>query len=244
MPMTPAPSSPAITDRGRWIALVVLCVGVLMIILDSTVVNVALPAIQRDLGFSQANLAWVVNAYLISFGGLLLLALILASGMIWLISRSRYIPYVVEVDKLGYALTVPQPLTPASVPDVTARMQRYEVAAFIRDARSVTSDPLVEHQMLNSLLAHARGAADRFLDAYYHSDSFTHNPFKLAENCALHQAAPVAIRSTGANPRRIKFRTTWRARNCSMLCGIDCVASAGVTSKLLIRISAEPHRVQ
>src|ERR1700740_959869 len=74
MPMTPAPSSPAITDRGRWIALVVLCVGVLMIILDSTVVNVALPAIQRDLGFSQANLAWVVNAYLISFGGLLLLA--------------------------------------------------------------------------------------------------------------------------------------------------------------------------
>jgi EmrB/QacA subfamily drug resistance transporter len=74
MAMTPAPSSPAITDRGRWIALVVLCVGVLMIILDSTVVNVALPAIQRDLGFSQANLAWVVNAYLISFGGLLLLA--------------------------------------------------------------------------------------------------------------------------------------------------------------------------
>src|ERR1700757_3863550 len=91
-------------------------------------------------------------------GGLLRLALILASGMVWLISRSRYIPYVVEVDKLGYALTVPQPLTPTFVPDVTARMQRYEVAAFIRDARSVTSDPLVEHQMLNSLLAHSRGA--------------------------------------------------------------------------------------
>jgi EmrB/QacA subfamily drug resistance transporter len=61
-------------ERGRWIALVVLCVGMLMIILDSTVVNVALPSIQKDLGFSQANLAWVVNAYLISFGGLLLLA--------------------------------------------------------------------------------------------------------------------------------------------------------------------------
>src|SRR6202007_1473228 len=74
MAMTPAPSSPAVTDRGRWIALVVLCVGMLMIILDSTVVNVALPAIQHDLGFSQANLAWVVNAYLIAFGGLLLLA--------------------------------------------------------------------------------------------------------------------------------------------------------------------------
>jgi EmrB/QacA subfamily drug resistance transporter len=74
MAMTPGPTPSADADRGRWIALVVLCVGVLMIILDSTVVNVALPSIQRDLGFSQANLAWVVNAYLISFGGLLLLA--------------------------------------------------------------------------------------------------------------------------------------------------------------------------
>jgi EmrB/QacA subfamily drug resistance transporter len=62
------------TDRSRWIALVVLCVGMLMIVLDATVVNVALPAIQSDLGFSQAGLAWVVNAYLIAFGGLLLLA--------------------------------------------------------------------------------------------------------------------------------------------------------------------------
>jgi EmrB/QacA subfamily drug resistance transporter len=62
------------TDRSRWIALVVLCVGVLMIVLDATVVNVALPSIQSDLGFSQSALAWVVNAYLIAFGGLLLLA--------------------------------------------------------------------------------------------------------------------------------------------------------------------------
>jgi EmrB/QacA subfamily drug resistance transporter len=62
------------TDRERWISLYVLCVGVLMIVLDATVVNVALPAIQSDLGFSQSNLAWVVNAYLIAFGGLLLLA--------------------------------------------------------------------------------------------------------------------------------------------------------------------------
>jgi EmrB/QacA subfamily drug resistance transporter len=61
-------------DRRRWISLYVLCVGMLMIVLDATVVNVALPAIQRDLGFSQSSLAWVVNAYLIAFGGLLLLA--------------------------------------------------------------------------------------------------------------------------------------------------------------------------
>jgi EmrB/QacA subfamily drug resistance transporter len=62
------------TDRSRWLALYVLCVGMLMIVLDATIVNVALPTIQDDLGFSQNNLAWVVNAYLIAFGGLLLLA--------------------------------------------------------------------------------------------------------------------------------------------------------------------------
>ena len=62
------------SDRSRWIALIVLCVGFLMIILDQTIVNVALPSIQSDLGFTQSSLAWVVNAYLIAFGGLLLLA--------------------------------------------------------------------------------------------------------------------------------------------------------------------------
>jgi EmrB/QacA subfamily drug resistance transporter len=60
-------------ERERWISLVVLCAGFLMIILDQTIVNVALPSIQRDLHFSQSGLAWVINAYLIAFGGLLLL---------------------------------------------------------------------------------------------------------------------------------------------------------------------------
>ncbi len=60
--------------KNRWLALIVLCLGTLMIILDSTIVNVALPSIQHDLGFSQSSLTWVVNAYLIPFGGLLLLA--------------------------------------------------------------------------------------------------------------------------------------------------------------------------
>jgi EmrB/QacA subfamily drug resistance transporter len=68
-------NAPAVTDeRRRWLALYVLCTGMLMIVLDVTVVNVALPSIQTDLGFSGSSLAWVVNAYLISFGGLLLLA--------------------------------------------------------------------------------------------------------------------------------------------------------------------------
>jgi EmrB/QacA subfamily drug resistance transporter len=61
-------------DKTRWLALYVLCAGVLMIVLDMTVVNVALPSIKEDLDFSQSDLAWVVNAYLIAFGGLLLLA--------------------------------------------------------------------------------------------------------------------------------------------------------------------------
>ena len=61
-------------DRSRWTALIVLCTGMLMIVLDMTIVNVALPSIQVRLGFSQAGLAWVVNAYLIAFAGLLLLA--------------------------------------------------------------------------------------------------------------------------------------------------------------------------
>jgi MFS family permease len=60
-------------SRKRWLALLVLCFGDLMIVLDSTIVNVALPSIRADLGFSAASLAWVVNAYLLTFGGFLLL---------------------------------------------------------------------------------------------------------------------------------------------------------------------------
>src|SRR5437588_877677 len=58
---------------GRWLALMVLCLGTLMIVLDTTIVNVALPSIRVSLGFSEASLAWVVNAYLLTFGGFLLL---------------------------------------------------------------------------------------------------------------------------------------------------------------------------
>jgi EmrB/QacA subfamily drug resistance transporter len=72
--MTDTAASIGQNDRSRWMALVVLCVGMLMIVLDATIVNVALPSIQSDLGFSQSSLAWVVNAYLIAFGGLLLLS--------------------------------------------------------------------------------------------------------------------------------------------------------------------------
>src|ERR671924_440816 len=59
--------------RTRWIALYVLCLASLMIVLDMTIVNVALPSIKSDLGFTETSLAWVVNAYLLTYGGCLLL---------------------------------------------------------------------------------------------------------------------------------------------------------------------------
>jgi EmrB/QacA subfamily drug resistance transporter len=66
-------AGPDLDSRTRWTALVVLCLGNLMIVLDTTIVNVALPSIRVDLGFSESSLAWVVNAYLLTFGGFLLL---------------------------------------------------------------------------------------------------------------------------------------------------------------------------
>jgi type IV secretion system protein TrbF len=136
---------------------------------------------RREWDERYADLVLAKRNWQIAAGGLLALSLILAIGTVWVSTRSRYIPYVVEVDKLGYALTLPRPLTASANPSVIERMQRYEIAAFIHNARSVSDDPQVEQQQLDTLLAHARGAADHFLDGYYHADGFTHNPFKLAQ---------------------------------------------------------------
>src|SRR5579859_3922319 len=72
--MNLASTSSPVPSQRRWTALLVVCLAQLMIVLDSTIVNVALPAIQRDLHFSQGNLTWVVNAFLVTFGSFLLLA--------------------------------------------------------------------------------------------------------------------------------------------------------------------------
>src|SRR5580700_8409870 len=61
-------------NRRRWLALIVVCLAMLMNVLDTTVVNVALPRIQQDLHFTQAGLAWVIDAYLVAFAGFLLMA--------------------------------------------------------------------------------------------------------------------------------------------------------------------------
>jgi EmrB/QacA subfamily drug resistance transporter len=72
--MNPAPLATATSNRRRWMALLIVCLAQLMIVLDTTIVNVALPAIQRDLHFTQGNLTWIVNAFLVTFGSFLLLA--------------------------------------------------------------------------------------------------------------------------------------------------------------------------
>jgi type IV secretion system protein TrbF len=129
----------------------------------------------------------------IAFGALALVTLGLIACVMWLSARIRYVAYVVEVDKLGYALEQAQPLTPTASPDAVTRMMRYEVALYIREARSVSNDPTVEQQQLNALLAHTvkLSAADRFLDAYFHNDSAAKNPFVIG----MHRTVTVQIDS-------------------------------------------------
>jgi type IV secretion system protein TrbF len=146
---------------------------------------------RREWDERYADLVLGKRNWQIAAGGLLLLSLILAGGVVWQSTRSRFIPYVVEVDKLGYGLTVPKPLIPSTDPALVDRMERYELASFIRNSRSVSSDPSAEQHMLNDMLAHAKGAADKYLDEYFHSDNFAHNPFKKAE----HQTVAVQIDS-------------------------------------------------
>ena len=72
--LSPLSSLSANPDRRRWMSLVVVCLAQLMIVLDTTIVNVALPSIQHDLHFTQGNLTWVIDAFLVTFGSFLLLA--------------------------------------------------------------------------------------------------------------------------------------------------------------------------
>src|SRR5579864_365238 len=75
----------------------------------------------------------------IASAGLMLLSLVLAVGIVCMSARSKVIPYIVEVDKLSYAITIPTALTASNTPATVERMKRYEIAAFIRDARAVSS---------------------------------------------------------------------------------------------------------
>ena len=98
----------------------------------------------------------------------------------WQASRTHYVVYAVQVDKQGYALTQAQPLAAETGPGTFERIERHEVAAFIRDVRAVSSDPQAEQERFNAMHAHARGAADRFLADYFHEDP-SHNPFRTGQ---------------------------------------------------------------
>src|SRR5436190_1543523 len=90
------------SSRKRWLALIVLCLGDLMIVLDTTIVNVALPSIREDLAFTETSLVWVVNAYMLTYGGFLLLGGLLTDALSWHWVFLVNIPIGVAV----YALTV------------------------------------------------------------------------------------------------------------------------------------------
>jgi type IV secretory pathway TrbF-like protein len=81
-------------------------------------------------------------------------------------------PYIVEVDKLGYAITIPTALNASNTPATVERMKSYEVAAFIRNARSVCGDPTVGRNMPNDLLAPAHNAANKFFESCFDFDCF------------------------------------------------------------------------
>ena len=112
--------------------------------------------------------------------GSMAVSAILAAGMVWQAARTHYAVYAVQVDKQGYALTEAQPLAAAGGPGTLEKIERYQLAEFIRDARSVSSDPQAEQERLNAMHAHARGAADHFLADYFHADP-AHNPFRIGQ---------------------------------------------------------------
>ena len=144
----------------------------------------------------------------ITSAGLMFLSIVLALGIVWTSARSKVVPYIVEVDKLGYAITIPSALTASSTPATVERMKRYEIATFIRNARSVCSDPIVEQNMLNDLLAHAHGAANKFLESYFHADDFAKNPFQIMK----HQTVSVQIQTIiQASPSSYEVRWTENA---------------------------------
>ena len=119
------------------------------------------------------------------------ITLVLAFGMVWVSTRSKFVPYVVEVDKLGYAIGAPSALTESTSQINTDRMVRYQLAAFIRNAREVITDPAAEHQLIGQVYSRARGPGETIADVA-RGDS--------ESSGELGQLPPRAIRE--ASPRR------------------------------------------
>jgi len=146
---------------------------------------------RQELDERYADLVLGKRNWQIAAAGLLLLSLVLAFGLVRVSTRSRFIPYIVRVDRLGYALAAPTALGQSASHLTTDRMVRYELAGFIRDVREVISDPQAEHQVIGEVYSRVRGAACKFLENYYHEQDLTHDPFKVAQ----HQTVTVQIDS-------------------------------------------------
>jgi type IV secretory pathway TrbF-like protein len=158
-----------------------------------------------DLVLGKRN--WQITA-----AGMMAITLVLAFGMVWVSTRSKFVPYVVEVDKLGYAIGAPSALTENTTRISTDRMVRYELAAFIRNAREVITDPAAEHQLIGQVYSRARGPAYKFLENYYHENDLEHDPFKVAQ----HQSVSVQIDSILP-----LSKATWQVRWTEEASGLD-----------------------
>ena len=158
-----------------------------------------------DLVLGKRN--WQITA-----AGMMAITLVLAFGMVWVSTRSKFVPYVVEVDKLGYAIGAPSALTENTTRISTDRMVRYELAAFIRNAREVITDPAAEHQLIGQVYSRARGPAYKFLENYYHENDLKHDPFKVAQ----HQSVSVQIDSILP-----LSKATWQVRWTEEASGLD-----------------------
>jgi type IV secretion system protein TrbF len=128
-----------------------------------------------------ANQALAIRNWQLAFGATTLFAFISLGAALWMAGRIKYVVYVTSVDHQGYAVTQLQPLTPQTSPDVIARIQAYEIAKYIREARSVSSDLTVDHQAAEDLYAHTRGSAANFLNDYFLADDKAHDPLQVAQ---------------------------------------------------------------
>jgi type IV secretory pathway TrbF-like protein len=92
----------------------------------------------------------------IAAAGMMAITLVLAFGMVWVSTRSKFVPYIVEVDKLGCAIDASSALTENTARISTDRIVRYELAAFIRNAREVITDPAAGHLLIGQVYSRAR----------------------------------------------------------------------------------------
>jgi type IV secretion system protein VirB5 len=137
--------------------------------------NVYLEA-RREWNDRYADLSRATRNWQIAAAAALAVDLILAGGVVWLAQRRVVIPYVIEVDKQGYATAAGAAVRDPEVLS-SDRVVRYHLAAFVRGARSVIADPVALKRALDHVYAYARGPAVSFLDEYYR----TSNPFDRAK---------------------------------------------------------------